>query len=64
MSNPVYIFICDPDECDTLIQVHCTKHDFPSGEIKMTCPCGRSMQYISKEWQEPVMVSWEMKHGV
>jgi hypothetical protein len=48
----VYAFICDPKECDTLIEVHCSKWDFPSGQVKMTCPCGRDMQWI------------EYRHGV
>lgn len=63
MSNPIYIFICDPDECDTLIEVHCTKYGFPNGRIAMTCPCGREMQYISKEWHEATLVERE-KRGI
>jgi hypothetical protein len=44
----IYTFICDPDKCDTMIEVHVVElHDFPSGKVQMTCPCGRSMQYIS-----------------
>lgn len=43
-----YVFVCDPDECDTLIEVTCVSgFDFPNGVIKHTCPCGREMSYIS-----------------
>ncbi len=43
-----YTFVCDPDECDTLIEVTCVSgFDFPNGIIKHTCPCGRQMAYIS-----------------
>jgi hypothetical protein len=43
-----YVFVCDPDECDTLIEVTCVAgFDFPNGVIKHTCPCGRQMAYIS-----------------
>lgn len=43
-----YTFVCDPDECDTLIEVTCVSgFDFPNGVIKHTCPCGREMSYIS-----------------
>ena len=43
-----YVFVCDPDECDTLIEVTCVSgFDFPNGVIKHTCPCGRQMSYIS-----------------
>ena len=45
-----YTFICDPDECDTMIVV--TTSDgfgFPSGVVKLTCPCGRDMLHISSE---------------
>lgn len=43
-----YTFVCDPDACDTLIEVTCPSgFDFPNGVIQLTCPCGRQMQYIS-----------------
>ena len=43
-----YTFVCDPDNCDTLIEVTCASgFDFPNGEIKLICPCGRQMSYIS-----------------
>lgn len=42
-----YSFVCDPDECDTLIEVTCKlTFDFPSGEVRMTCPCGRVMSWV------------------
>ena len=44
----IYTFICDPDECDARIDFYARDgFGFPSGEVKMTCPCGRKMQYIS-----------------
>lgn len=42
-----YTFVCDPDACDTLIEVTCKEFDFPNGEVKMSCPCGRVMQLVS-----------------
>lgn len=43
-----YTFVCDPDECDCLIQV--TTSDgfgFPSGVTELTCPCGRKTTLLS-----------------
>ena len=45
-----YTFICDPDECDCLIEL--TSSDgfgFPSGVTKLTCPCGRETTLLSVE---------------
>jgi hypothetical protein len=43
-----YTFVCDPEECDTLIEVTCVSgFDFPNGVVQHTCPCGRKMSYIS-----------------
>jgi hypothetical protein len=45
-----YTFVCDPEECDAMIEF--TARDgfgFPNGEIKMKCPCGRKMVYIVRE---------------
>ena len=42
-----YTFVCDPDKCDTLIEL--TTSDgfgFPAGVTKLTCPCGRQMSYL------------------
>jgi hypothetical protein len=42
-----YTFVCDPDECDALLEF--TTLDgfgFPSGEVKMQCPCGKDMHWI------------------
>ena len=50
MTNLVsakYTFVCDPDECDTLIEL--TTSDgfgFPAGVTKLTCPCSREMSYL------------------
>lgn len=42
-------YVCDPDECDTLIEV--TSNDrfgFPSGSVRnVTCPCGRTPVLVS-----------------
>jgi hypothetical protein len=47
-ARVIYIFVCDPDECDARIDFHARDgFGFPNGEVKMTCPCGRKMQYIS-----------------
>jgi hypothetical protein len=44
----IYTFICDPDECDAMIIFHARDgYGYPNGEVKMICPCGRKMQYIS-----------------
>ena len=42
-----YTFICDPDECDTLIEVTCDRFGFPLGVIQITCPCGRKLDVLS-----------------
>lgn len=43
-----YTFVCDPNSCDTLIEVTCASgFDFPNGVVELTCPCGRKMSYIS-----------------
>jgi hypothetical protein len=43
-----YVFVCDPDECDALIEVTIPDgREFPRGEIENICPCGRKMAYIS-----------------
>lgn len=42
-----YTFVCDPEECDTMIEVTTGPFDWPSGVIKLTCPCGSPMQYLS-----------------
>jgi hypothetical protein len=45
-----YTFVCDPDECDSLIEL--TSSDgfgFPSGVTKLTCPCGRETTLLSVE---------------
>ena len=52
-----YTFVCDPDECDALVEF--TARDdfgFPLGVVAMNCPCGRKLNYISYEdaW-EPIL---------
>jgi len=45
-----YTFVCDPDECDSLIEL--TSSDgfgFPSGVTTLTCPCGRKTTLLSVE---------------
>ena len=45
-----YTFVCDPDECDSLIEL--TSSDgfgFPSGVTELTCPCGRKTTLLSVE---------------
>jgi len=45
-----YTFVCDPDECDCLIEL--TSSDgfgFPSGVTELTCPCGRKTTLVSVE---------------
>jgi hypothetical protein len=45
-----YTFVCDPDECDALVEF--TARDgfgFPLGVVKMKCPCGRMLNYIGYE---------------
>ena len=44
-----YTFACDPNECDTLIEVSCRDFGFPNGVTELTCPCGRKMNYLSHE---------------
>ena len=48
LISTTYTFVCDPDECDTLIEVTSSdRFGFPSNVIELTCPCGRQMHYIS-----------------
>ena len=44
-------YVCDPDECDTLIEVTTNdKFGFPSGSVRnITCPCGRTPILVSVE---------------
>ena len=45
-----YTFTCDPDECDALVEF--TSKDgfgFPNGVIRMTCGCGKELNYIERE---------------
>ena len=45
-----YTFVCDPDECDSLLQFTARDgYGFPLGVVEMKCPCGRMMNYISYE---------------
>lgn len=47
-TSTKYTFICDPDECDTLVElITSDRFGFPSGVIQNTCPCGRQMSLIS-----------------
>lgn len=47
-----YVFVCDPELCDLKIVATPNQNfDFPNGEIAMKCPCGRQMNYISKEYK-------------
>jgi hypothetical protein len=50
LVSSIYTFVCDPDECDSLIQL--TSSDgfgFPSGVTQLTCPCGRKTTLLSVE---------------
>lgn len=42
-------YVCDPNECDTLIEVTTNdKFGFPSGSVRnVTCPCGRTPALVS-----------------
>ena len=42
-------YVCDPNECDTLIEVTTNdKFGFPSGSVRnITCPCGRTPVLVS-----------------
>lgn len=43
-----YTFVCDPDECDSLVEFTCrTSFDFPSGSVQHKCACGRDMTLVS-----------------
>ena len=47
-TSTKYTFVCDPDECDTMIEITTSdKFGFPSGAVQAKCPCGRQMSYIS-----------------
>lgn len=42
-----YTFVCDPDTCDTMIEVTCDAYGFPLGVMQITCPCGRKLDVLS-----------------
>lgn len=44
-----YTYVCDPDECDSLVEYTCgDTFGFPSGDVRnFTCPCGRNMNLVS-----------------
>jgi hypothetical protein len=42
-----YTFVCDPEKCDTLIEVTCDNYGFPLGVMQITCPCGRKLDILS-----------------
>jgi hypothetical protein len=42
-----YTFVCDPEQCDTLIEVTCDNFGFPLGVMQITCPCGRKLDILS-----------------
>jgi hypothetical protein len=42
-----YTFTCDPEECDTMIEVTCDNYGFPNGVMQITCPCGRKLDVLS-----------------
>lgn len=42
-----YTFVCDPEECDTMIEVTCDDYGYPSGVMQITCPCGRKLDILS-----------------
>jgi len=50
MTSKKYWFVCDQDECDSAVEFHARDgFGFPNGTVKMTCPCGKDMQYISNQ---------------
>jgi len=51
LSWTKYTYVCDPDECDSLIEYTCSdKFGFPSGSVtNITCPCGRKPNLLSVE---------------
>lgn len=52
-TSTKYTFVCDPDECDTMIEITTSdKFGFPSGVVQAKCPCGRQMSYISSTIEE------------
>jgi len=45
-----YFFTCDTDDCDSLIEFTAKdRFNFNNGVIEMNCPCGKKLNYISKE---------------
>jgi hypothetical protein len=44
-----YTFVCDPNECDSLLEltVKDGEFKFPNGVAEITCPCGRQMACTS-----------------
>ena len=50
-----YTFVCDPEECDAMLEFT-TRDGFgwPNGIVRMECPCGRIMFWISAEEREAI----------
>lgn len=62
-TSTKYTFVCDPDECDTLVELTTSnRFGFPSGSIHNTCPCGRQMSLVSSTIEEnPTVERKEME---
>ena len=65
MTSQKYWFVCDQDECDSAVEFHARDgFGFPSGEVKMTCPCGKQMQYVSTQPTEGGTTMTTIEQGV
>jgi len=50
LVSSIYTFVCDPDECDCLIQLTSSDgYGLPSGVTELTCTCGRRTTLFSVE---------------
>jgi hypothetical protein len=44
-----YTFVCDPDECDALLEfIIPDGKEFPSEKVEIVCPCGKDMHWIGR----------------
>jgi hypothetical protein len=41
-------FLCNPNECNTRIEVTCDEFGFPNGVVEMKCACGRVMERVGE----------------
>jgi len=61
-TSTKHTFVCDPDECDTLVEITTSdRFGFPSGAVQNTCPCGRQMSLVSSTIESNPTIERQIK---